>query len=517
MSKLMHLLIMYHEIQRLKRDGFSVAWISREVVLNRRTVKKYLTMSEEEFLEYKHRQLNRKKLLEPYEDYVQSRLEDCPQASSAQVHDWLKEHFDDFARVNEKTVFNFVLYVRDKYGIPKPFNYRDYAQVEELPYGRQAQVDFGEYNMTTEYGKRKKVYFFSMVLSRSRQKYVVFRDSPFTTVSAIDAHEKCFQFFQGIPRQLVYDQDKLMLVDENKGNLVLTDEFRKYVQHRGFKLHFCRKSDPESKGKIENVIKYIKYNFLRGRKYIDIDILNGQSLEWLHRTANAKIHAATRKIPEQEWITERDYLSPAGDIFNATQSCRPYTIRKDNTIAYQGNFYRLPLGTYRGERTIVNVKEADDHIVIYNPNNNNEIARHKLYTGKGRLIGNNNLKRDYSLKIDPLIDELAGCFNDPVLTADYLQQVRRDNPRYIRDQLLLLRKMTKTYGMDVINKAMMFCMQNKILKVTDMESLAKKIIIENNNAQTDPQEPIQIKTINKSVFKIIPQKSNISDYKKLMP
>ena len=52
MSKLMHLLIMYHEIQRLKRDGFSVAWISREVVLNRRTVKKYLAMSEEEFLEY---------------------------------------------------------------------------------------------------------------------------------------------------------------------------------------------------------------------------------------------------------------------------------------------------------------------------------------------------------------------------------------------------------------------------------------------------------------------------------
>ena len=515
MSKLMHLLIMYHEIQRLKRDGFSVAWISREVVLNRRTVKKYLTMSEEEFLEYKHRQLNRKKLLEPYEDYVQSRLEDCPQASSAQVHDWLKEHFDDFARVNEKTVFNFVLYVRDKYGIPKPFNYRDYAQVEELPYGRQAQVDFGEYNMTTEYGKRKKVYFFSMVLSRSRQKYVVFRDSPFTTVSAIDAHEKCFQFFQGIPRQLVYDQDKLMLVDENKGNLVLTDEFRKYVRHRGFKLHFCRKSDPESKGKIENVIKYIKYNFLRGRKYIDIDILNGQALDWLHRTANAKKHAATKKIPEHEWITERDYLSPTGDIFVANQTSRSYTVRKDNTIAYKGNFYRLPIGTYRGDRTIVSVKNADDHVVIYDTNNN-EIARHKLYSGKGRLIGNNNFRRDYSLKIDQLIDEVSDRFTDPVLSKDYLQQVHRDNPRYVRDQLLLVRKMTEMYSMGVMSGALEFCVQNKILKVTDMESLAKKISIESNNAQTDPQEPIQVKTLNTSVFKIIPQKSNISDYKKLM-
>src|SRR3990172_894467 len=217
MSKLMNLLIMYHQIHRLKREGFTPAWIARELVLDRRTVKKYLTMKEEEFLEFKQKRQARKKLLDPYEDYVKIRLEDYPEASSAQVHDWLKEPFDNFINVDEKTVFNFVLQVRDKYGIPKPFNYRDYVQVEELPYGKQAQADFGEFNMTTEYDKRKKVYFFSMVLSRSRQKHVVFRDSPFNTVAAIDAHEKCFKHFQGIVEQLVYDQDKLLLTDENKG------------------------------------------------------------------------------------------------------------------------------------------------------------------------------------------------------------------------------------------------------------------------------------------------------------
>ncbi len=302
MGKLMHLLIMYHEIQRLKRAGFSNAWISRELVLDRRTVKKYLTMSEEEFIDFKHNRTSRERLLDPYDDYVRSRLEDYPEASSAQVHDWLKEHFEDLSQVNEKTVFNFVLHIRNKYGIPKPFNHRDYQQIEELPYGKQAQVDFGEFNMTTEYDQRKKVYFFSMVLSRSRHKHVVFKDSPFTTRSVVDAHEKCFQFFMGIPEQLVYDQDKLMLVDENKGNHVLTEEFRKYVQHREFKLHFCRKADPESKGKIENVIKYVKYNFLRGRKYTDIDILNAEAQDWLARTAHAKTHATIKKITKHEWL-----------------------------------------------------------------------------------------------------------------------------------------------------------------------------------------------------------------------
>ena len=195
MNKLMDLLIMFHEIHKLKREGFSDAWIARHLVLNRRTVKKYLNMSEEEYLSFKDSGQPRKKRLDPYEDFIRMRLEECPNASAAQLHDWLKEDFKYFIEVNEKTVFNFVLTVRNKYDIPKLFHYRDFGKVEELPYGKQAQADFGEYHMTTGEDTRKKVYFFAMVLSTSRQKYVVYRDSPFTTRAVIDAHEQCFIFF----------------------------------------------------------------------------------------------------------------------------------------------------------------------------------------------------------------------------------------------------------------------------------------------------------------------------------
>ena len=76
--------------------------------------------------------------------------------------------------------------------------------------------------------------------------------------------------------------------------------------------------------------------------------------------------------------------------------------------------------------------------------------------------------------------------------------------------------MTNQYGMDIMNNALMFCLQNMVLKATDMESLAKKLHVEYNNENTDKQKPIQVRTLNKSVFKIIPEKSNISDYKNLM-
>ncbi len=99
--------------------------------------------------------------------------------------------------------------------------------------------------MTTQKGTRKKVYFFAMVLARSRQKFMVFRVSPFTTEAVIEAHEQCFAYYMGIPKQIVYDQDTLMLVSENHGDLLLTDAFRSYVNYRGYQQYFCRKSDPQ--------------------------------------------------------------------------------------------------------------------------------------------------------------------------------------------------------------------------------------------------------------------------------
>jgi hypothetical protein len=87
--------------------------------------------------------------LDTYESFVQKGLKQYPDASAAQVHDWLKETLEDLINVNAKTVFNFVLLVRKKYNIPKPFSNRDFIQIEELPFARQAQVVFEEYNMTT--------------------------------------------------------------------------------------------------------------------------------------------------------------------------------------------------------------------------------------------------------------------------------------------------------------------------------------------------------------------------------
>ena len=117
--------------------------------------------------------------------------------------------------------------------------------------------------------------------------------------------------------------------------------------------------------------------------------------------------------------------------------------------------------------------------------------------------------------IDQLMDELSAQFMNPDQVKDYLQKIRDDKPRYIRDQLQHIKKLTRTFDVDAMNQAMFFCIENKIYKAKDLENVAKMILTQRSQ-QTTISQPIEIKTINQTAHKIIPNKSDISDYQSLM-
>lgn len=508
-------LMMYHEIHKMKRDGFSDSRISRELVMSRHTVRRYLSMSEEEYNLFLEKQSKRKRELQPYEDFVEAKLETYPETSAAQMHDWLKEHYSAFPNVSPKTVYNFLMWVRQKYGIPKITVGREYSIVEEADYGKQAQVDFGEYNMRDTHGKRVKVYFFSMVLSRSRYKYVLFSQKPFTAASAVRAHEEAFEYFNGIPSEIVYDQDKVFLTDENKGDLILTEKFNSYTLARPFKLHFCRKADPESKGKIENVVKYIKQNFLYNRAYLDIETLNDEALGWMGRTANMLPHNRTKKEPHSEWIIEQPFLHPYTPL-SIIQEPDMFTVRKDNTISWKSNLYTLPVGSYKGQGTQVMVKDEQGCLIIAD-GQGNEICRHKVCDQKGQVISNTDHRREKSRGVDELIKQVAQYFDDTEKAEKYLLNIRQEKPRYIRDQLMLIKSVLEQTDKHTASKTLGFCCENNVFSASDFKSVAAKYT-RDQLGEVLPEESKEIKTINRQGNSAIgkPAISSIIDYESIM-
>jgi len=513
MDKFISNWIVYHELHKQERDGKTPSQIASYVVMDTRTVKKYLVMSEQEYLDYQQKLSHRKQKLAPYEDFVKGRLELCPEASSAQVHDWLKEHYPLFPATTPKTVYSFVLFVRQKHNLVKTFTSRQYEQVEELPYGQQAQIDFGEYNMTDVEGHRKKVYFLALVLSRSRYKMVIFSDHPFTAQSAIEAHEVVFAFIGGYPMELVYDQDKVLLSNENKGDVVLTEPFRAYCQSRPFKVRFCRKNDPQSKGKIENVIKYIKYNLLRGRLYYGVVVLNDQAMDWLNRTANAKEHSTTHKIPALEWVIEKDRLIPLQPALFNTNVQRSYAVSKDNVIHYKGSTYSVPPGTYQGPKTEVRLEQQGD-ILILSDTAGKEIIRHIVSLIKGTQVRHKDHYRDQSLSVSKLIDQVATRFTDQQKAYRYLDKVHLQFPRYTRDQMQIIEHASKKYPRHEMDLAMEYCLENHLDKASDFEPvlLALRQQQENDQEKIHQNEP----RLQNPKYKIQPHTSNISEYKQIL-
>jgi hypothetical protein len=512
MNKFDHKWIMYHELHHRHREGMTPPQIASFMGMDTRTVKKLLRMSEQEYLDFQQHLSTRSKKLAPYEDYIKSRLELCLEASSAQVHDWLKEHYPSFPNVSIKSVYNFVLYVRNKHQLLKIFDTREYSQVEQLPYGQQGQVDFGEYNMTDVDGQRKKVYFFAMVLSRSRFKFLFFSEHPFISETAISEHELAFTFFDGYPHELVYDQDKVLLVNENRGDLILTEAFRAYCQSRPFKVRFCRKSDPQSKGKIENVIKYIKYNFLRGRVFYSIQALNSQAIDWLGRTANAKVHSTTLKIPALEWELEKEHLIPLKQPFAIAKDHPAYNVTKDNVIHFKGCSYTVPEGTFQKPKTEVFVRQENDYLIISNINHE-EIARHEISLLKGQQVRNNNHKRDHGKKVKELISQAICLFTDQIKAEGYLASMHKQMPRYARDQINMVVSAGKKYTRDEMDQTLIYCLENNLPKAVDFEP----VLLSLRHTTLDPTiSRKEVLHLQNSKYKIQPQTSSISDYKQIL-
>lgn len=504
----------YYEIHRMSIDGHSVSQISKHLGLNWRTVKKYLAMSEQEYETFLIKGSEKKKLLFPYEEFVRSKLETFRDTPAAQMHDWLKEYHVDFPKVSPKTVFNFMQWIRTKHNLPNIVEYREFQMVEELPYGKQAQVDFGEYNMRRGTGHRIRVFFFTMILSRSRFKYVWFTDRHFTSELAIVAHEKAFEYIGGVPDEVVYDQDKVFIVSENGGDIILTEGFRSYTRDQSFTLQFCRKSDPQSKGKIENFVKYVKQNFLYNRAYHNIETLNDEALGWLGRTANMMPHGITKKEPYLEKTIELAFLNPY-----YPQTIKPYAatyaVRKDNAISYKGNFYSVPLGTFKGKSTQVSVSLEGTSLIITTLEDYHELCRHAIPAGKGNKVLNMDHKRDKTEAIQQMLEQIASLFSEEQKALEWLQMIKSDKPRYIRDQLLIIRDVIKEKESQHVNRALDYCFEHKICRATDFKS-----ILNLPKQQEAPQaKVVRLNPLSGEApqsARIQPNKSDIQDYQTLL-
>ncbi len=363
---------MYYTIKTLSKKGKNISKISRELGIDRKTVRKILSRVKDG--EVKVPEFSRKSILEPYKEEIIEYISEG--LSCVLIHRKLLQQHDDMS-LSYSCVKKYVRKLKGPGKVYVPLI---------SPPGEEAQVDFGYCGYLYDSKSRKKVksWIFCMVLSFSRYKY-------FEIVQAQDVktflrcHINAFNFFKGVPKITKIDNLKSGVLKANFYEPEIQREYAEMLRYYGSSPLTCKVRYPEEKGKVESGIKYVKNNFFKFIK--ETDYYKAQDLlrNWQNEICNKRIHGTTRKIPLEQFLEkEQKSLLPLPSREYEVLDISERIVNSYGHIAYRYNFYSVPY-CYTGKK--VTIKSNDKVLKIYNESHE-EIAVHSLSSATGEFITN---------------------------------------------------------------------------------------------------------------------------------
>jgi transposase len=291
-------------LQHLLDEGLSKTAIAQRLGVSRRVIYHWLAtgqLTRDVDDPGPRRASPRATQLDPYAGIIATRLETYPELSAVRLFDEVRAagYPGGITQVRD-----YVARVRPR---PEP---EPLIRFETAP-GHQAQVDFAEFRLP--WGKR---YALVVVLGYSRLLWLKFYPRQ-TLATVIAGLEEAFTAFGGVPAELLFDQMKAVILDDQRadgGRLLENPEFLRFAAHWGFRVRACRPYRAKTKGKVERPIRYLRSNFFYGRAFIGDADLDAQRRTWLDDVANVRVHRTTQRIPRVRFETEEiQHLRPLAE------------------------------------------------------------------------------------------------------------------------------------------------------------------------------------------------------------
>lgn len=353
------------EIRRLVLvEGLRIGVVARKFGVHHGTVRRALQHEAPE------RSTALASALDAFKAYIVKRIVDLPELTSARL---LLELRDRGCTLGIAQLRRYVAQIRP----PRPR--RVYLRIETDP-GEQAQVDWGCFGHMRVGVTQRPVSVFSMVLSWSRALFIDFSfDQQMETFCRM--HRRALEFFAGVPRRIVYDNLKSVVLHHVGATVQFNPRFLAFAGHYLFETVAAPVRYPEFKGRVESSIRYIRHAFFYGRSFASLDDLRAQAAAWRDQVANERIHATTKMRPSQRLLAERPRLRALPAHPFDTDLVVPAIVSKDARVRLDANTYSVP-PQYVGRQVHI---RADDHKVRVLCDGA-EIARHSRCWDRRRHI-----------------------------------------------------------------------------------------------------------------------------------
>lgn len=399
------------DIQALKRQGLSLRGIAKKLGIHRQTAKKYFGSAEKAIEQ--HQIQKRSSKVDPYEGNIDQWLKE----DGGYTAQWIYERLQGLGFTG-----SYEIVKRRVHEMKSEQQHLAYIRFETEP-GQQAQVDFGEFVINQENGQTRKVYIFCMILGYSRKLYaeIIERcDLP----TFLDCHSRAFEYFKGVPCEILYDRMKNVYIGKVAGKAKFNDSLVGFALHYGFKPMVAPAYAAWVKGKVERPYQYIRENFWRGYAWMTLASAQKDLLKWLAQKEE-RVHGTTHEVVRVRYEREASYLGSIPSHAWDT-SYRIYReVRKDCTVLFEGNRYVVP---HRFVRYKVVVRVKDCRLRVFS--GDELAATYDIPSEKGQLVGHPEfyaaLKKDRELN-----RRKYGSFGSKKGRAKYT--VSPEKPRYEMD------------------------------------------------------------------------------------
>lgn len=247
---------------------------------------------------------------------------------------------------------------------------------EGLP-GEYAQWDWGEARIRLG-GTLVKRVFLAGRLKYSRVSALRWR-TQMDLETLLRAMLEIVEGWGGVPWAWVFDNMKTVTLGRDaEGQPRWNPAFWRFATEVGFHPELCDPGAAQQKGSVENLVKWVKTNFLPGRSFADDEDLARQSLAWEQEKAD-QVSQAHGQRPSALLAQERTAFGPLTTTAARYGLYRVATVNRESLVRADGNQYSVPVG-HGGQA--VDVRLLRDVIRI--SRDGVLLAEHARLTGRGQ-------------------------------------------------------------------------------------------------------------------------------------
>lgn len=262
---------------------------------------------------------------------------------------------------------------------PKPVP-EAFLRLRTLP-GEQGQVDWAHFGKHVIGNAIRVLWAFVMVLSYSRKLFLRFYYGS-AMPAFLHGHVSAFGFFQGVPRELLYDNLKSAVLEREGDAIRFHPTLLELAAHYRFLPKPVAPARGNQKGRVERAIRYARDNFFAARQFNDLVDLNAQALAWCDGLASDRPCPGDRTRSVREVFTEEQpRLLPLPDDNFATDERLDVEIGKTPYARFDLNDYSLP---HQYTRCTLTVLASVDTVRIVD--GLNTIAEHPRCWDRGQQV-----------------------------------------------------------------------------------------------------------------------------------